>query len=168
MAMSKITKKEIADVAAFIEELGWLLKTQKSMDLMSVADELRRLKQPSSSNRIGSSHTSPNPNIHFLIGILPRLFQDQMLFPTNASISDFAVEILGIPVSRYEKRSKYELIGLIVCETNELSDAKLIKLVHALSEITESETRLKKFKEERKSSDFSWNRAIESLAKGNF
>ena len=116
---------------------------------------------------IRDRYTSPNPNIHFLIGILPRLFQDQMLFPSNASISEFADEILGIPVSRSEKRSKYELIGLIVCETNDLTDEKLNKLVQALAEITESETKLRKFKEERKSNDFSWNRAIETLSHGN-
>lgn len=165
--MSKIANKKLAEAAAFIEELGWLLKTQKSMDLMSVADELRQLNRSNDPTKVGSQYTSPNPNIHFLIGILPRLFQDQMLFPSNASISDFADEILGIPVSRSEKRSKYELIGLIVCETNDLSDEKLQKLVHALAEITESETKLKQFKEARKSNDFSWNRAIETLSRGN-
>lgn len=164
--MSKTANKQLTDVAAFIEELEWLLKSQKNIDLLSVADEIRQISKSRNSRKVGAEYTSPNPNIHFLIGILPRLFQDQMLFPSNASISEFAGEILGIPVSRSEKRSKYELIGLIVCETNDLSDEKLRKLVHALSEITGSETKLRKFKEERKSDGFSWNRAIESLSIG--
>jgi hypothetical protein len=79
-------------------------------------------------------------------------------------IAGFAEEVLGISVSRYEKRSKYELIGLIVCETDGLSDEKLNALVKALAEITKSEEKLNKMRHAQKSSDFSWNEAIQQLS----
>lgn len=164
--MTELPKKKLNQAASFIEELGWLLKSQRGLDLSEIAAELRERSSNAGSKRVGSEYTSPNPNIHFLIGILPRLFQDQDLFVSNSSIAEFAEDVLGIPVPRFEKRSKYELIGLIVCETDSLSDDKLEKLVLALAELTKSESKLKKFQEARKSESFSWNLAIESLTAG--
>ena len=106
---------------------------------------------------------SPNPNKHFLIGVLPKLFQDSRLFPTNESIKNFAEDILRINISRFGKRSKYELIGLIVCQTESLSDVNLSKLVTALSQITGNEEKLNKIREERQKINFSWNETMFSV-----
>ena len=123
----------------FIEELSWLLESKRSLKLNDIPGILRnKLLAPEPIIGAANKYVSPNPNIHYLIGILPRLFQDLKLFSRNDEIAEFANDVLGIKISRIEKRSKYELIGLIVCEANELDDKKLDSLVKALSEITGS------------------------------
>jgi hypothetical protein len=157
--------KKVVQALSFIEELGWFLESHKQVKLSDAAVTLREiLAGPASARKVGAEYTSPNPNIHFLIGVLPRLFQDLRLFPNNAAIASFAGEVLGIKVSRYEKRSKYELIGLIVCETDTLSDDKLRVLVEALAELTKSEEKLDRIRSAAKESNFSWNEAIQSLS----
>lgn len=162
--MNKSGINDIQKAILFIEELSWLLDSRKGLDLKEVVMILKNMiNQQESINGLARSYKSPNPNKHFLIGVLPKLFQDSRLFPTNESISNFAKEILKIKVSRFEKRSKYELIGLIVCETDTLSDNELSKLVTALSQITGNEEKLNKIREERKKNNFSWNETIQRL-----
>jgi hypothetical protein len=163
--MANTDPKKVVQALSFLEELGWFLESNKQVRLSDAASTLREVFVGSSSvRRVGSEYTSPNPNIHFLIGVLPRLFQDVRLFPNNGAISSFAEEVLGIMVSRSEKRSKYELIGLIVCGTDTLSDSKLRVLVEALAELTKSEEKLDRIRTAAKDSKFSWNEAIQSLS----
>ena len=163
--MSNLDKKRTADAISFIEELAWLVESRKNVKLSQLASDLRELARgPESARKVGGEYTSLNPNIHFLIGMLPRLFQDEKLFPNNALIAQFAEEILGVHVSRFEKRSKYELIGLIVCETDRLNDKKLEELVRALAEITRSEDKLNRIRDARQSNQFSWNNTIRQLS----
>jgi hypothetical protein len=122
-----------------------------------------RLDENSHLDAVAGEYASPNPNKHFLIGVLPRLFQDTKIFPSNEDIAEFAQTVLRVPVTRYEKRSKYELIGLIVCQTNELDEEKLSNLVKALSVITRSDEKLKKVVEARRSGGLSWNEAIQQI-----
>ncbi|MCP4744885.1 MAG: hypothetical protein GY874_01915 [Desulfobacteraceae bacterium] len=158
MALKKATN--------FLEELSWLLDSRKGIDLKQVVSFLQEsVKEQNKIKKFAKEYRSPNPNKHFLIGVLPRLFQDTRLFPLNESIAMFAEEVLEINISRHEKRSKYELIGLIVCKTESLSDEKLSNLVDALSQITGSEEKLEKFRQERKQVDFSWNETIQKLTK---
>lgn len=162
--MNKLDEREVRKAIAFIEELGWFLDSKKALKLKDVPPILRAaLDGAGAASQVASKYTSPNPNIHFLIGTLPRLFQDMELFPNNGLIANFAQQILGIEVSRYEKRSKYELIGLIVCETDRLSDEKLAALVRALAELTKDEDQLNRIRAAKKDVDFSWNKAIRSL-----
>lgn len=164
--MNKNNQTTIKKAINFIEELSWLLDSRKGMDLKSVVSILQdTMQEQNTMQNFAKEYRSPNPNKHFLIGVLPKLFQDTRLFPVNESIATFAQEILKINISRYEKRSKYELIGLIVCETESLSDEKLSKLVDALSQITGSEEKLEKFREERKNVNFSWNETIQKLTR---
>ena len=79
-------------------------------------------------------------------------------------IAQFAKDVLDIPVPRFEKRSKYELIGLIVCETDQLNDEKLDQLVRALSEITKNEEKLNRIRAASEANDFSWNDTIRQLS----
>ena len=163
--MNNQDKKRTADALSFVEELAWLLESKKNMKLRLAVEDLRKLARgPESALKVGREYTSPNPNIHFLIGVLPRLFQDEMLFPSNAAIAQFAEEVLHVPVSRYEKRSKYELIGLIVCQTDQLNDQKLDELVRALAEITKSEVKLNSIRSAREAGTFSWNNTIRQLS----
>ncbi len=167
MNKKKVNKKSIVDfnkTIFFIEELHWLLESRKEFDLKIVIKTLRDMQsQQDSISGIVGAYKSPNPNKHFLIGALPKLFQDSRLFPTNESIASFATEILMIKIPRFEKRSKYELIGKIVCETDTLSDHKLSQLVNALSLLTVNEDNLNKIREERKDVNFSWNETIQKL-----
>lgn len=149
----------------FIEELSWFLDSKRKLKLNEIPEILRN--QMLANNEIVNAaheHASPNPNIHYLIGVLPRLFQDTNLFPKNEDIASFAKDVLSVEVSRVDKRSKYELIGLIVCECNELNDSKLEDMVNALSAITGSAEKISRFAEEKKLTGFSWNETIRKLA----
>lgn len=148
----------------FIEELSWLLEGKKNLKLSEIPSLIRN-KLDSQDRTSGSAdkYISPNPNIHYLIGILPRLFQDTKLFSSNEDIADFARDVLKISISRVEKRSKYELIGLIVCETDMLDDKKLENLVKSLEIITGSREKIKSLASEKSTIGFSWNETIRKL-----
>ena len=158
-------RKRAIQAINFIEELSWLLDSKKTIDFKEVPLILRSLLNSDSSVSLDSKYESPNPNKNYLIGILPNFFQDTDLFRTNVDLSDFAEIALSIPITRPEKRSKYELIGLIVCEITNLDDSDLTNLVNALGELTGNNEKLKKIKEEKKKANFSWNSAIEYLSK---
>lgn len=152
----------------FLEELSWLLESKKNIKLSEMPNILRdRLCSSNQTTLTAEKHATPNPNIHYLIGILPRLFQDVTLFAKNDDIAEFAEEVLGIDISRVGKRSKYELIGLIVCETSSLDDKKLDNLVNALAIITKSKNKIELMAKERESIGFSWNETIRRLANEN-
>ena len=165
--MKKTNITTLKKSLGFLEELSWLLESRKNLNLKETVVILNELINNNivSNNiqNIAPKHTSPNPNINYLIGVLPRLFQDKELFPTNSSLADFSSEVLGIKVSRYDKRSKYELIGFIICETDKLSDKKLSNLVKALSELTSNEKKLKQIRNKKNENNFSWNEAIQEL-----
>lgn len=150
----------------FIEELAWLLDSKRKLKLSEIPDILRsKLLAPDLFSGAADKYVSPNPNIHYLIGVLPRLFQDEKLFTRNEDIAEFAEDVLGIEISRVEKRSKYELIGLIVCECNSLDDNKLDSLVNSLSVITGSDEKIRMMAKEKSSIGFSWNETIRKIAK---
>lgn len=126
------SEKRINKLIIFVEELVWLLKSTKINELQdavySIRNEMYNYKNVKT---ISKEYSPSNPNKSYLIGVLPGLFQDSSLFSKNEDIADFANEALGIRISRVEKRSKYELIGLVVCEATELNDEKLNSLVEA-------------------------------------
>lgn len=167
--MNSKQKMDASKAIDFLEELIWLLESKKNIKLKDIPNTLREIiNNPEDKVPIDKKYASPNPNVHFLIGVLPRLFTDESLFPSNASIIQFATEVLGIEVTRSGKRSRYELIGLIVCETDKLSDSKLDKLVLALAQITGNEEKLNRMKEYQNSSNFSWNETIQKLTESNY
>lgn len=160
--------KQLNQAIDFVEELTWLLSSRRSIDLKAIPTLLREyIGSNSEINVVAGKFASPNPNKHFLIGILPRLFQDKALFPTNDDIAEFAKTVLTLNVTRQDKRSKYELIGMIVCETNDLNDEKLSDLVTALANIVGNEEKLSRIIEAKKEGHFSWNETIKKLAEQN-
>ncbi len=157
-------ENSIRQAADTLEELLWLLDSKRSTALKKLPQLLREhADQPLELNSSAGRYISPNPNKHFLIGILPRLFQDSGLFPSNEDIADFASSVLKVNISRFEKRSKYELIGLIVCQTNELDEFQLSNLVQALEKITGSDDKLLEIAKARKTKGLNWNEAIRQL-----
>lgn len=159
-------KNEILKSIDFLEELIWLMDSKKNLKIKDIPKNLRELiKNPELHDiQVATEYKSTNPNIHFLIGILPRLFKDESIFPTNHSITNFAESVLGINISRQDKRSKYELIGLIICETDSLTDSKLKNLVEALSKIITNDEQLNRIKENQSNNNFSWNETIQELS----
>jgi hypothetical protein len=162
--MNKKQKDEAIKAINFLEDFIWLIESKRNFKFNDVPAMLRDFINDADNNTpVEKKYISTNPNIHFLIGVLPRLFKDKSLFPVNSSIIQFANEVLEIDVTSNAKRSRYELIGHIVCETDSLSDAKLEKLVHALSQITGDEEKLTKVKEAQINTNFSWNETIQTL-----
>ncbi|MCO4208537.1 hypothetical protein M2R29_11330 [Aeromonas hydrophila] len=106
-----------------------------------------------------------NPNKGVLIGVLPRLLQNKELFPQNEDIYDFARAALNLNISRYEKRSRYELIGMLICTINELDEEKLSYLVTALDKVIDDGEELNKIVIDKKNNSFSWNEAIQKWYK---
>ena len=156
-------KKKIIQAINFMEEFSWLLDSKRNLDLKEIPELLRDALESDNTLFSQTKYSSLNQNKNFLIGVLPTLFQDEEMFRTNVELIDFAVNVLRIPLSKSAKRSRYEYIGLIVCEITKLDDDNLSNLVSALSEITGSNEKLKLLKEERKKDNFSWNDTIHRL-----
>ena len=159
-------KNKIIQAANLIEELSWLLESNKSLSLKDVAEVIREQSQLTNSNlknKVASKYASSNPNKQFLVGALPALLQDNSLFKSNSEMLDFAEDVLKLLPSRAAKRSRTEYIGWIICEVSNLNDKDLESLVNSLSAIVGDELKLKKMKAAKKEPNFSWNNTIQSL-----
>ena len=149
----------------FVEELSWLLESKNKIKLNEIPDILRNnINNSNDIKNTTKKYISVNPNIHYLIGVLPSLFQDTDIFQKNEDITNFAKEVLKVEVSRAGKRSRYELIGLIVCECTDLDDNTLETLVDALSKLTGNSEKRSQMAKEKSSVGFSWNEAVRKLA----
>jgi chromosome partitioning protein len=154
-------------VAAFLEEFSWLISSHSNLDFKAIPEVLRQqFGIGSAANAAVGSYASTNPNKHFLVGALPRVLTDEVLFPTNEDIAQFAQSVMDLSIPRYAKKSKYEIIGHIVCETEHLDDRKLARLVSALAAITDGDDQTKRFIRQRKEQNFNWNAIIQELALG--
>lgn len=151
-------------IAKFLEELSWLLQTHSNLDYRALAENVEVVSQV---QRNFFSHIPENKNIHFLVGALPGIFSDERYFPVNEDIAEFARDALELNIVRWEKRSRYELIGLIVCETGRLSDHRLTRLVDALSRITSEDPGAQAIVRARKDHNLSWNDIIQQLTDGS-
>lgn len=87
------------------------------------------------------------------------------MFKTNADIAEFADAVLKIKISRFEKKSRFEIIGIVVCEVPKLKENELTSLVIALNELTNNSDELKRVKQNKVSDNFSWNETIQYLNK---
>jgi hypothetical protein len=160
--MEKNKKIKIDQALNFLEELSWLLENKRSISLKELPVFLREIiAQESHNNLWPKSHDkSIKNNKHYLVGVLPELFQDFELFKSTSELLDFAESALNIKISRASKRSRNEYIGWIICEITLLNDNQLLSLVEALKNIVGSEFKMKKIKEAKKQPNFSWNEAI--------
>lgn len=147
-----------------LEELGWLLASKRNLDLKRAAETLRLMTLDGQSGAFSKRYTKLPPNKTFLVGVLPRLFQDEVLFPSNEDIADFSLSVLDVPISRSAKRSRYELIGFVVCLANDLDDSKLASLVEALESIAGNSEKLRTMAQMRTEQKLTWNDAIRKLS----
>ena len=161
----ELKSRNLRRFARFLEEMSWLMANYIDLDFRDLSMMLHdRLEDLSKAEEKVSSLVSSNPNKHFLVGVLPRLFVDKSLFPTNDDIAQFALSVMDVKIPRYNKKSKYELIGHVLCQTNDLNDIRLNKLVKALAVLAEGDDRAKKLIKERKEQSFGWNAIIQELA----
>lgn len=156
----------------FVEELSWLLESKNKLKLSEIPNILRNAQQgpthTSSRNQISGTekYISSNPNVHYLVGVLPSFFLDTLIFPKNDDIISFATEALKIEgLSSRANRSRYEIIGRIVCECTQLDDGKLDELVSGLSYIAGNKEKISQVAKEKQTIGFSWNETIRKLAK---
>lgn len=147
-----------------LEDLVLMMNLIKPNELREILDIVYELEK-SQVGGLGklSRYADINKNRNLMVGILPRFFQDTNIFAENRDIAEFSQKVLGFTLKRYEKKSKFELIGIIVCAVNELSDKELEDVVSYLSNIIESDIKIKQLAEEKSKSDFSWNDAIKKL-----
>jgi predicted transcriptional regulator len=159
--------RDIKKLLMFLEELSWLMTTYSDMDFKSISNLIKnRIEEDFEAKAAVGGYISSNPNKHFLVGVLPRLFNDSSLFPTNEDIAQFALKVMDLKISRFHKISKYEIIGHIVCQTESLDDKKLSKVVSALAKLAEDDEKTKNLIKKRKEENFDWNAIIQEIAAG--
>jgi hypothetical protein len=162
----RLDVEELKKLSMAVEDLGYLLRRMKPEQLIDVSRTIAEMSRSASLVDRVSGDVDSDPNKQFLIGVLPRLLQDRDLFPINDDIVDFASDALGLAMSKNKKRSRYEIIGEVVCETDALSGRALSSVVKALSKVSQHGEISEYVKERKKSGNFSWNETIRSLAKG--
>ncbi|ROP56170.1 hypothetical protein EDF81_3720 [Enterobacter sp. BIGb0383] len=159
-----LKRNEIIRVKKLLEELSWIMSEYSAADLKKVYNLLDSSLVDTKEISSSIGYSPKNPNKHFLTGALPTLFLDQELFGSNDEIAIFSEEILGVKIPRHYKKSKYEIIGHVVCEASFLDDVGLKKLVMALEKIVSDEGRKKSiYNKKNNSTTFSWNEVIQSL-----
>lgn len=159
--------RDEATVVRFIEELSWFLSSYQNLDFRTLSDYVKEIKQGVHLDvSLISGYISKNPNIHFLVGALPQILDDSSIFFTNEDIASFAKEVLGFEVPRWEKKSKYEIIGHVVCSAYKVDDDKLSTLVSALTKLVSGDKKAEKLLKAKKGRTSNWNQIIRRLSKG--
>jgi len=93
-----------------------------------------------------------------LIGKLPTVLLSKKYFPDNKALIDFAKTSLELPISIRRKRSRREIIGIIITEVANLDPRKISDFRKVLDKVLSKRpsTRESFFKE--------WERAIKSIS----
>lgn len=156
-------KKRI-EILGFIEDLCWLLDSKRNMnfsDVAKIVDDMKKEEQ---------IHKKENVNqlSEDIIGILPRLLVDTTLFGSNRMLNQFADEILGIEIKNWEKRSRNEMIGVIICEIQGSESKKRGVSLYLLENILEKKEEISKLqkKNEAEKNPFRWNDVIHQIVGG--
>lgn len=159
-----MNKNKLILAANFIEELSWLLESNKNLSLKDVSNLIRSLsiERNDTIHKMNEKSIS-NEGKSFLVGVLPKILQDNDLFKSNSEMLDFAEEVLQLKPSRAAKRSRIEYIGWIVCEVSNSDNKKLDALYKFLENIFSDEKRILKIKQAKKEIGFSWNEVIRGL-----
>ncbi|GAB3023132.1 hypothetical protein GCM10027051_29820 [Niabella terrae] len=159
-----MTKNKLIQIANYIEELSWLLESNKELSLKEVSITIRNL----GIERNDLAHSKINfptsgEGKTYLVGVLPKILQDNDLFKSNGELLDFAEMVLQLKPSRAAKRSRTEYIGWIVCEVSNTNSKNLNELYKYLKDVFSDESSLNKIKQAKKETGFSWNEVIRTL-----
>jgi len=166
-AEKKPSEADLKRASMALDDFVWSLQRINVRQLSEAAEAFRSfLSSGGPEDMIASTYRSGNENKDFLIGVLPRLFQDKELFPQNEDITEFASAALGLDMSRAGKRSRYEIIGKIVVEMSNLGDEKFALVANALDALVDDREKLANMAEIKRSGKFSWNETIQQLIEG--
>lgn len=146
----------------FLQEFSWLMSTYDDLDfraLGEVSEVIGSVHSPS----FLSSRTDRPAAAAMLVGSLPDLFTDETLFPTNEDIADFARFALGVVIPRWSKKSKYEIIGHVVCHTSVAGEERLAQVVEAMRKITDNREHARALISRNKERGLTWNELIQQL-----
>ena len=153
--------KTLIKSLSFIEELCWLLDSRKNLDFPEVIKLLKDIKY----NANMQNDVLDNND---LVGILPRILVDTTLFKTNRSLWQFSKEILSIDILNWEKRSRNEMIGVIICKIQESPEASKGVSTYLLENILINKDKFEQMQKEkeRENNPFLWNDAIRKIVEG--
>ncbi|EGQ2048987.1 hypothetical protein I2524_004418 [Escherichia coli] len=164
MTDKKNNSKEIKQLLNFLEEFSFIPKKLSRINFIellqdSYTDNLEVNERNSKSKK--------NDIKGFLVGYLPRILLDKDLFQKNKDIDDFA-RMLGIEISRPEKRSREEMIGIIVCDVHEKNSSDLGKAYNIINSMSNNPLVLSRIKERKNLSSaqneiYDWNEVIKDI-----
>lgn len=157
-----MTKKNLESLG-FLEDLCWLLESKKNLDFSEVVKTIKEMRNENKINiNVKTEATKLEEDI---IGILPKILVDTTLFQTNKSLSQFADEVLNIQIKNWEKRSRNEMIGVIICQIQD-SNTKLKGVSsYLLENIYQNRDEFVNIQKNKGSENnpFSWNDAIHEI-----
>lgn len=147
----------------FFEELSWLLDANKGMNFKGASRFLMEYRNLVMHNNTISN--TGNSNAYGLIGVLPSLLKDTEIFQSNSQLVQFAEEVLSLRIPRWEKKSRNEIIGLIICEVEDVNKERLDTITQWASRILRNKNRVRDLQYNAKNSGnlFSWNDTIQKL-----
>ncbi len=171
MATKKTAPTE-ADVALktldLIQELVWAIRSRESNELLNGVSYLRHLAHNEKIERRRADKKSGSRDrqrdLKALVGSMSLVLADSELFPANEDIAKFATEALRISIARWEKRSRYEMIGMLIMESINASPARLREVGDLLNKISDESDSMAQIKKQSRQTGFSWNEAIRSLS----
>ena len=149
----------------FFEELCWLMDSNKDINYKNASKYLHEYRNAIVHGSNNMMYTSSNVKEYNLIGILPSLLKDEEIFQSNSQLVQFADEVLSLSIPRWEKRSKNEIIGLIICEVEDANKERLNILTKWSQNILNNKNTVREYQKNAKKSGhlFSWNEAIQKL-----
>lgn len=150
----------------FFENLCWLLETNKEINFKKASNYLREFRNFAVH---GALTNGTSNNAYDLIGVLPSLLKDNEIFQSNAQLVQFAKEVLALDIPRWEKKSRNEIIGLIICEVEDVNKERLDTLTKWASNILKNKSQIRKMQRKAKTTGnlFSWNETIQKLVGEN-
>lgn len=171
MATKKAAQSE-TDVALktldLIQELVWAIRSRESSELLNGVSYLRYL---ANNEKVERRKADKKPtlkdkrrDLKALVGSMSLVLADAELFPANEDIAKFATEALQISIARWEKRSRYEMIGMLIMESINASPARLREVGNLLNKISDESDSMAQIKQRSRQTGFSWNEAIRSLS----
>lgn len=150
--MRKETKEIIYIVLDFLESFARTSRDNRNLiyvnekTLKDVKKELFYLLEQTEKN---ISHKTLDKKIE-LIGILPSILINKNKFPTNESIVKLAEKSLNLKIPNWKKKSRNEIIGIVIAKIAEKDVAELDLFIKAWKKFTEQ----KEIKKEYSRQDF--------------
>ncbi|SED77281.1 hypothetical protein SAMN04490185_4158 [Pseudomonas frederiksbergensis] len=168
---TKKTEQAEADTALktldLLQELIWAIRSRESTELSEGVSYLRNLAYHEKTARRKperkASQRDKQSDLKALVGSMSLVLADIELFPANEDIAKFALEALQIKIARWEKRSRYEMIGMLIMESINASPERLRDVGNLLNKISDESDSMEIIKQSSRQTGFSWNEAIRSL-----